>query len=345
MTETSLAAWTELYDAADEIKSLSLWNIFCEVDLAEIYFPGDEGPFYCSISGMFESPKGISVYRGHKGIVSFSHYVSSLDLPDYIAESKRNCLECTWGARKDLRKRDMDILRGCERKYRGKEAWPLFRKHETGFEPWFLRDDEVRLLARVLRELSKAAKQLTGSSSLSAMAEGYRIGRRFDFEAAQYVNEFLPPVDKIEAMTEGCMITDEVLIRRLKKKPGSGRMIEFDMPYLPMSVEGTGRDPRPFYPRMCIICDAEMSALTEHYMVSRTDDPRDVALGLMIHHIENKGRPNVVYVRDPEIYGMIGHLCSSVDVEVVFTPALHMVDGFVNDMMENLLDIENDYLE
>ena len=344
MTKASLSAWTRLFDATDRIKEYELWKVFCEVDLAEITLPEDIEPYYCCISGMYESPKGISIYRGHKGLISFSHYVNSVELPDYISDSKRNCLECTWGARKDLRKKDMEILRACERKYRGAEAWPLYRKHEQGYEPWFLRDEDVVILARVLEELAKAAEQLVASDMVSAITAGYRIGRRFDFTEAQYVNEFLPPLEKIEAMTEGCIITDEVLIRRLKKRPSEGSVMEFDMPFFPMSVKSKGRDPRPFFPRMCIMCDTEKGIVTEHYMISRYDDPRDVALGIIIHHIENKGRPSTIFVRDPEIYGIISHLCSSVDVEVFFTPALNMLDYFLNDMVEALSDEdENDF--
>jgi len=343
LTKASLTVWTRLFDAADRIRDHELWKVFCEVDLAEITLPGDTEPYYCCISGMYESPKGISIYKGHMGLVSFSHYINSMELPDYISDSKRNCLECTWGPRKDLRKRDMEILRACERKYRGGEAWPLFRKHQQGFEPWFFRDDEVELMARVLEELEKAASQLVASDSVATISEGYRIGRWFDFSAAQYVNEFLPPVEKIEAMTEGCIITDEVLIQRLKRRPSEGSVLEFDMPFLPMSVKGKGGDPRPFFPRMCIMCDTEKMAIAEHYMISRHDDPRDVALGLIIHHIENKGKPSTIFVRDPEIYGIISHLCSSVGIEVFFTPALNMLDYFLNDIVLTLSDDDEDF--
>ena len=342
MTQGSLAAWTRLLNAADEINKLALWDIFCEVDLAEVLLPGDTEPYYCCISGMFESPKGVSIYKGHMGLVSFSHYLNGIEMPDYIAESKRHCLECTWGPRADLRKRDMDVVKACERKYRGKEAWPIFRKHEPGYEPWFISDREAMEFAGVLEELVKAAKQLVSSESVAVMGNGYRISRRFDYEAAQYVNEFLPPIDKVEAVTEGCVITDELLIRRLRKKPCDGAVLEFDMPYLPMSVKGKGKDPRPFFPRMCIICDTRSGATTEQYMISRHDDPRDVALGLIIVYIEKYGRPSKIYVRDPEIFGIIGHLCSSVDIEVTFTPALHMLDYFIDDMVTGLSDDETD---
>ena len=77
-------------------------------------------------------------------------------------------------------------------------------------------------------------------------------------------------------------------------------------------------------------------------MISRHDDPRDVALGLIIVYIEKYGRPSKIYVRDPEIFGIIGHLCSSVDIEVTFTPALHMLDYFIDDMVTGLSDDETD---
>ena len=48
-----------LYDAADRVKKLAPWKLFCEVDICEIYLKDQEEPFYCSIQGMTFGEKNL----------------------------------------------------------------------------------------------------------------------------------------------------------------------------------------------------------------------------------------------------------------------------------------------
>jgi hypothetical protein len=59
---------------------------------------------------------------------------------------------------------------------------------------------------------------------------------------------------------------------------------------------------------------------------------------MLVGYIEEKGRPSAIYVRDPEIFGIIGHLCSKIDVELYFTSMLNMLDFFVNDIIDRFTD-------
>ena len=92
-----------------------------------------------------------------------------------------------------------------------------------------------------------------------------------------------------------------------------------------------------------MVCDTERMTIDENYIVSGNESARDVALGVLIRHMENRGRPAAVYVRDPEIYGALADLCSKTEVEIFFTPTLHMLDYFVNEMIATLTrkDIED----
>ena len=90
-----------LFDAADELRRLRPWDKFCEVDVFEIYPRAESEPYYCSVAGMFEETFSMSVYKGHMGLVSLSAFINSADLPEYISQSRRNCLTCAWGAKND----------------------------------------------------------------------------------------------------------------------------------------------------------------------------------------------------------------------------------------------------
>ncbi len=321
-----------LFDAADKLRSLAPWDTFCEVDVCEVYPRAESEPYYCSFTGMFEDVLGLSVYKGHSGLVSLSAFINSADLPEYISESRRNCLTCVWGSKNDDDRQDLALTKIAERKYRGYDEWPRFRYYETGYEPSYLNNIQMKEITLVMNALYDAITEMQEDGSLKKLNEGERIRRRYDEEEDCWVNEIMPPVEKIEAVTDGCVITDELLIRRIKKKPVNGRYLEYDMPYIPVPLENE-RGGRRVYPRLCILCDSERPAMENQYFLHDTEDPRDVALGMLVNYMEEKGRPAGVYVRDAELFGIIGDLCAKTGVALSFSPMLKVLDFFVDDII------------
>jgi len=324
-----------LYDAADEMKRLEPWNTFCEVDLCEIYLKYSDEPYYCSFSGMFEDEYGVSVYRGHEGLISMSNVINASELPEYIAASRKNCLECVWVSREELTRRDLTLVKLAGKKYRGAGSWPLMRIFETGYEPYYLDEEEAMLLTEIMTQFNKAMNELQLSGELDDISEGERIRRSYNAEEECWVNELVAPIEQIKAVTDGCVITDELLIRRLMKKKNTGRSLEFDMPFLPVPVNNEdGREGRRRFPRLCIACDPDRGAVENQYYINNMEDPRDIALGMVVNYIESKGKPVAIYVRDTELFGVLGHLCGQIGVELCFSPMLKMLDFFVDDIIE-----------
>lgn len=322
-----------LFDAADELRRLRPWETFCEVDVCEIYPRAESEPYYCSVTGMFEDMYSLSVYKGHSGLVSLSAFINSADLPDYVAQSRRNCLACAWGSKNDDDRQDLALTKAAGRKYRESKEWPRFRVYETGYEPSHLNEIQMKELTQIINAFCSALREMADDGTLEKLNEGERIRRRFDEEEERWVNEVMPPVEKIEAVTDGCVITDELLVRRVRKKPLNGRYLEFDMPYIPVPLESP-HGGRRVYPRLCMLCDAERPAVENQYFIQHAEDPRDVALGVLVNYMEEKGRPAGVYVRDAELFGIIGDLCAKTGVALSFSPMLKVLDFFVEDVID-----------
>ena len=321
-----------LFDAADELRKLRPWDTFCEVDVCEIYPRAETEPYYCSITGMFEDTCELSVYKGHSGLISLSSFINSTDLPDYVSQSRRNCMTCMWGSKNDDDRQDLALTRMAEKKYHGNDEWPHFRLFETGYEPSYLNNLQIKEMTAVINALNDALREMSESGALEKMNEGERIRRRFDEETECWINEVMPPIEKIEAVTDGCVITDELLVRRIKKKPLKGRYLEYDMPYIPVPLENE-HGGRRVYPKLCILCDSERPAMENQYFLQEYDDPRDVALGMLVNYMEEKGRPAGVYVRDAELFGIINDLCVKTGVTLSFSPMLKVLDFFVDDII------------
>lgn len=331
---TEAKAVRELFDAADELKRLEPWKDFCEIDICEIYLRDSSEPYYCSISGMFEERYSLSVYKGQPGLISLSAFLNAVDLPEYVALSRKNCLECSWGSRKDETSHDLAMVKAAGKKYRGNTAWPRFRLYETGYEPYYLNTAQQQELAEVMEALCVSIKEMQEDGIYQSLNEGERIRRRYDETEGRWINEIMPGIEKIEAMTDGCVITDELLVRRIMKKPVNGSFLEFDLPYIPVPLDTGEKGKRRIYPRLCILCDAERASMENQYFLHMYENYRDVALGMLLNYMEEKGRPTAVYVRDAELFGIISDLCSKVGVELCFAQMLKILDFFVDDVIE-----------
>ena len=71
----------------------------------------------------------------------------------------------------------------------------------------------------------------------------------------------------------------------------------------------------------------------DSYFVDLREDPKDTALGMIINYIEENGRPDEIFIRDAEIFGIIVNLCKEVDVPVHLTNSLRAVDFFMQEMI------------
>lgn len=328
----------KMYEAADKLNEAEPWKYFCEVDICEIYLKDSEEPYYCEINGMFdEQHNSVSFYKGQDGLVSLSSYINMAGCPEHISMSRKNCIECEWEPKAKERPLDIADLKLAGKNYgsAASDEWPKLRFYQTGYEPHRLTVDQMKEFAAVAEQLSCAVFEMKESGALDHIREGERIRRMFDSEKGEWINELLPAIDKIEAVTDGCLITDELLVRRLKKRNMNGRYLEMDIPYIPFRFRENRVGDRYKYPQLCMICDAERAAVEGQHILQGADDIRDVALGMLVNYIETKGRPQTIYVRSAELFGIIGDLCAKSAIPLVFSPLLKILDFFVEDIIEH----------
>lgn len=329
--ESGSEAWKRLYDACDRIRQTAPWDYFCEIDIMEIRTVNDEEKYYCVVGGMIDEQKSLSVYKGKDGLVSLSYYLSMKDaeVDEQIAGTRRNCLECKWCGRESLRSRDRKILKSTGHSYRGKDAWPLFRKLESGYEAWFMSEEEAEIMAFVMEQISDGMKDLLARHGIADIITGNRMVRKYNPIERTWRTCLEPPVTSVDMVTQGCMITDEVLLMRLKKKKMTSRIMEIDSTYVPLPLKGRDRLSRSFYPKVCVMCDSETMMVEQSGFIDRDEEVVDTVLTMVIGQIESDGRPGEIIVRDTNMYGILSHLCSSINVPLYISPALEAVDSYL----------------
>jgi hypothetical protein len=65
-----------------------------------------------------------------------------------------------FGDRDDLQKEDREVIRSLGLRFRGRNAWPLFRSQRPGYVPWFLEKEEVLFLTAAIQQALVVADEV-----------------------------------------------------------------------------------------------------------------------------------------------------------------------------------------
>ncbi|MCD4809433.1 MAG: hypothetical protein K8R17_05995, partial [Methanosarcinales archaeon] len=149
----SLQEWKALYEAALEFKELAPWNWMHETDIFGVKDPVSGEIGYCCIRGGAGEHYALGLYLGSEGLYGLSRILSG-EFSEFKDEALfiQNCLMASFEDRKSLQKQDLQQIKALGLKFRGRNAWPLFRNYMPGFFPWYLNDDEVRFLTVALQQ-------------------------------------------------------------------------------------------------------------------------------------------------------------------------------------------------
>lgn len=135
----------ELFVYADQFKTAALCDKIGELQLFAVQ-NGDE-TLYCRVQGK----DGLAVYPGQNGLLSYMkalHLRQEDECPDWkLYESAfiEDCVKCTFEDRKTLDDWDYRCIIGLGRSYRGKQAWPMFRRHRPLRYPWYV-DNGMKII-------------------------------------------------------------------------------------------------------------------------------------------------------------------------------------------------------
>src|SRR5215208_2593605 len=164
-------------------------------------------------------------------------------------------IQASFEDRVELDKRDREVIKDLGLKFRGRNAWPMFRSYRPSLLPWFLEAGEVRFLSYALEQLADVAPRFREDSSLLEPSGGdsYLLrasrqeGRRPLWEDA---STGVPPLDAppIEVEMEASKI------EALGRLPRGKVRLEVDFFMFPAPVQDEGD--RPYFPHMLLVVDA-----------------------------------------------------------------------------------------
>ncbi|MDK2836736.1 MAG: hypothetical protein PWP21_1513 [Thermosediminibacterales bacterium] len=331
----TMSDWKDLYDAAMEFKKEKPWQWLYDADLICVQNPEDETIGYCSIMGRIGEHYALGVYLGDKGLYGFSKLMENADT---ILKTEmlhyQDCIMCSFENRQELTDADRKVIKELGLSFRGRNAWPRFRRFEPGYFPWYITQDECKFLTHALKQSLFVALNVRDGNLKIDMEKGRTILRYSTKEKLNWYSK------KIELGIPTCLykeveINDDMLVYRLKKsKKHKNLILQVDTLYMPSPVRESNE--RPYYPRLYVVADAKSGSIMDYEMYKNTKDDADVSLNRMIGMFLNKGLPSEIHVRDERMAAILGDLCKKTGVKMRITNVLPAVDFFINEMDKNM---------
>ena len=314
----SLQEWKELYTAALEFKELAPWDWMHDCDIFGVKNPENGEIGYCCIMGAAGEHYALGLYLGSEGLMGITKILSG-EFSNFKDEAffLQKCLMASFEDRKYLNKQDLAQIKTLDLKFRGSNAWPMFRNHTPGFVPWYLDSAQARFLTIALQQAIDVSKRFRKDKSLLEYPSNahyfVRVPRKMG-EDIVWQDEWLVPLPA-EKEALPVVHVDETILSRLKKAKSTRKGTwEIDFFYMPAVISEKGE--RPCYPFMSLIVDHD-SAFIFNFQIEKRDMVLTNFPAKFIEFLEKtKFMPGRILVKRDEIRRILEPLAAKLGIEL-----------------------------
>jgi len=333
---TSLQEWKALYEAALEFKELAPWNWMNDTDFFGVKDPVSGEIGYCCIMGAAGEYYALGLYSGSEGL----HGLSSI-LSGEFSEVKdealyiQNCLMASFEDRKDQQKQDLQQIKALGLKFRGHNAWPLFRNYMPGFVPWYLKGYEARFLTVALQQAMNVSLRFKKDPGLlDHPSRDHYFVRVLDNQGENIIwkDEWLEP-SPLKMEDTPVIPVEETTLNRLKNARLQRKGIwEIDFFYVPAIVREKGEI--PYYPYMSLVVD-QNSAFILNFQIEKEADCKSTFPVKFADFIERvKLIPDKLLVKHYDVYRIMEPLSAELGIEIFMVESLPALESVKESMNE-----------
>jgi hypothetical protein len=327
--DPTLEQWKELYEIAKDIRKLEPWMFLWDTDLITLDLPGLDEPVYCSVMGREGDCIAIGVYPGYEAFWTLQRLANPENDP-FVSGLEQKCLILNYGDREEVTPIDRSIYNELGLRFRGRNEWIYFRSMDPGYYPWYIDSEQAEMLLQVLRHLFDAVRFYIEQNL------------NVDFDSGETLLRFRSPIDgkwittiaqmpEIPVIEEKLVITNDILIARMKTYKRNGIKLEFEITYVPAPI-CEHKDARPYFPRFIILADRTSGVLLDQELVNISDAVEVVVINTLTDYIEKHGRPLFIYVRDDRTGRYIEDFCTKSGIKMIVGEDMPAIDEFIDNL-------------
>lgn len=305
--EASLEQWRELYEAAAKIKELKPWERFWDMDLIALK-EGDNLAF-AVIMGRGGECYGISIYEGLEGLNDFMMLCNreKLNLSEIYAGFTQNSLTCYWGDRDELSQEQYQIIKSLGHKFRGKNQWPYFISHKTGYLPYNMDAVEVERMMVYLSRLAQAIAYYDERKFKVDFERGNLFCYSLDQETGQWGGTERP-LPFVSYQFVRLDISDEKFEREFCEVPQGNRGLDVQIEYIPTAI-GDEEYERPGAVRMVMLADTATGMILGADLIHPDEFEGDVLINCILEVIFESERPKEIRICNDIMENYLYDLC------------------------------------
>ncbi len=312
--EASLEQWRALYEAAAKIKELKPWERFWDMDLIALK-EGDDSAF-AVIMGRGGECYGIAIYEGLEGLNDFMMLCNreKLNLSQIYTGFTQNSLTCYWGDRDELSQEQYRIIKSLGYKFRGKNQWPYFISHKTGYLPYNMDAAEVERMTVYLLRLAQAIAYYDERKFEIDFERGNLFCYSLDQETGRWggTEQPLPFVSYRFVRLD---ISDEKFERELCEVPQGNRGLDVQIECIPAAI-GDEEYERPGAIRMVMLADTTTGMILSADIIHPDEFEGDVLINCILGVIFESGRPREIRICNDIIENYLCDLCKVAKIKL-----------------------------
>lgn len=298
----------KLYAAAIAFQKLACWDWMLDSHNFGVQNPESGEIGYCCVMGNLGEHYALAVYLGDEGLQGLKQMRSGR-VPDNPAEVLRlqKCLSASFEDREFIQAEDREVMRALGLKFRGRNAWPLFRSYRPGYQPWFLDAAETRFLTLALEQAMEVALRFRENRRLlSAGGRNTYLVRvpEPDGDGWKWHDETRKPGVYRPEIPTPPPVNDILIQRVLNSTQPTDGVLEADYFTLPGAVQ-ENKGTRPFYPYLCLFVDHESGFLFGQEIVPPSEIAESFGNSLL-EILERIGMlPDTIQVCRPEALALL----------------------------------------
>ena len=282
-----------------------------------------EEPAFCSISGKGGESWGLNVYEtleDYQGFINLSLSKGGLTKGAFM---ELNNLSFYYLDREELSAEMLKVIKDCGMKFRGRQRWLSFDALQSGYIPYIYNQAEVRRMTNYLRVLNDAIRYYTGTK-VDDVAFHRNEAYLYFFDEKK--NSWTWRSYDLPDRTFRCKVPllDEKEVKKLVELPQNKREIEVDILY----TDGRLTDElfeKPLSIHLPLFVDHEIGLVLKQDVLNPEREKIEVIIAMLLELIEKEGRPQKIFIRNPEIHSILKEICEICEIQLILCEKLEEV--------------------
>lgn len=331
MTESgpALNEWYKLYHATIRIKEIAPWEWMTETDIFGVQDPETDEIGFVSVMGALGEHLALAAYLGAEGLYSFWAFAEIADDAPPEALLGIPHLQTSFEDRGELSTKDRALIKELGLRFRGRQAWPMFRSYRPGYLPWYLEPQEVRRLTCALEQAAEVALRFKQDPALlePINEESYlvRVPRQVGGDLVWEDKVMRVPPPKAEDIS---VPMDLEALEYVKQLPQGEYVLEVDLGLVPIHVQEKGE--RPYMPHMLLMVESESGFILSTELLGPEPGLPElwgsVPMQVVRQLARMETRPREVRVQTNELFALAQLLAQELGFEVTRSPRLRSLD-------------------